>query len=205
MASKVPSWVVGVAGAVIAIVATITSSTLLYQTRGDIAGVRSVNADKRGTVERLWSSHRQADQRATAADMFLAQALAPGAGRTFLLEQVAYQMRGAVLSMWVASGEDVPDKTPETIAKAEDLLGKGDVGGYATLRAEVDRLRLLSRSHLNGVANEIRAGESRIDVLQAWESWLYLAYVFFNLLALMVTMCKDLPVWRAQGHGARAG
>ena len=119
MASKIPSWVVGVAGAVIAIVATITSSTLLYQTRGDIAGVRSEIAGKRGTVERLWSSHRQADQRATAADMFLAQALAPGAGRTFLLEQAAYQMRGAVLSMWVASGEDVADKTPETIAKAE--------------------------------------------------------------------------------------
>ena len=205
MLSKIPSWAVGVAGAVIAIVATITSSTLLYQTRGDIAEVRSEIEDKRSTVERMWSSHRQADQRATAADMFLAQALGPGAGRTFLLEQAAYQMRGAVLSMWAASGEDVPDNTPETIAEAEDLLGNGDVAGYATLRAEVDRLRLLSQSHLNGVADEIRAGESRIEALQAWESWLYLAYVFFNLLALMVTMCKDLPVWRAQGHGARAG
>ena len=135
--------------------------------------------------------------------MFLAQALGRTTERTFLFKQAAYQMRGAVLSMWAASGEDVPDRSPKTIAEAEQLLGKGKLGAYATLKSEVDRLRLLSQSHLNGVADEIRARESRIEALQARESWLYLAYVFFNLLALMVTMCKDLPIWRADAQGAR--
>ena len=58
MLSKIPSWSVGVAGAAIAIVATVANSTLLYQTRTDIADVRSELADTRGRVERLWSSHR---------------------------------------------------------------------------------------------------------------------------------------------------
>lgn len=205
MLSKIPSWGVGLAGAVIAIAATIASSTLLYQTRGGIADARSEIADKRGRVERLWSSHRQADQRATAADMFLAQALGPGAGRSFLLEQAAAQMRGAALSMWVASGESVPDKTPGTITDAEQLLIKGDVGGYSMLRSETDRLRLLSQTHLNGLGDEIRAAESRVASLVEREFWLYLAYVFLNLLALMVTMCKDLPVWRDERRGLRAG
>ncbi len=37
--------------------------------------------------------------------------------------------------------------------------------------------------------------ESRVESLQTRESWVCPAYVFFNLLGLMVTMCKDLPVW----------
>ena len=205
MLSKIPSWAVGVAGAAIAIVATVTSTTLLYQTRTDIADVRSELADTRSTVDRLWSSHRQADQRSTAADMFVAQALGPGPGRAFLLEQAAHQLRGAVLSMWAASGESVPDTPPAAVAAAEERLRNGDTGGYASLRSEIDRQRLLSRSHLNGLADEIRAFEARIESLQASESWLYLAYVFFNLLGLMVTMCKDLPVWRSDGPVARAG
>ena len=137
--------------------------------------------------------------------MFVAQALGPGAGRAFLLEQAAYQLRGAVLSMWAASGESVPDTPPTAVAAADERLRNGDTDGYTSLRSEIDRLRLLSRLHLNGLADGIRASETRIESLQASESWLYLAYVFFNLLGLMVTMCKDLPVWRSDGHGARAG
>lgn len=204
MLSRIPSWVAGVTGAVIAIAATITSSTLLHQTRGEIADVGSEIADKRDSVNRLWSNHRRADQQSTAADMFLAQALAPSPGQSFLLERTAYHMMGAVLSMRTASGEPVPDETPETIAEAMELLGKGDAAGYETLRSEIDRLRLLSQSHLNDLANETQSAEARIESLRARESWLYLAYVFFNLLGLMVVMCKDLPVWRAEVHGTWA-
>ncbi len=72
-----------------------------------------------------------------------------------------------------------------------------------SLKSEIDRLRLLSQTHISGRADDIRAAESRVESLQARESWVYLAYVFFNLLGLMVTMCKDLPVWKAERHSER--
>ena len=106
--------------------------------------------------------------------------------------------------MWVASGKPVPEQTPAEIAALEDRLGKGDIGGYAPLKAKIDELRLLSQSHLNGISAGIRAAEARIERLQGRESWIYLAYVFFNLLGLMVTMCKDLPVWRQESRGKAA-
>ena len=111
MLSRIPSWAVAVAGAAIAIAATATSTMLLHQTRADITAVKSEIADTRRAVDRLWSSHLQADQRSTAADVFFAQALGSDTSRSFLLEQAAYQLRGAVLSMWAASGEPVPDKS----------------------------------------------------------------------------------------------
>ena len=205
MPSKIPSWAVAVAGAAIAIAATATSTTLLHQTRGDITAMKSKIADTRREVDRLWSSHLQADQRATTADVFFAQALGADAShQSFLLEQSAYQLRGAVLSMWAASGESVPDYPPEAIAEAERLLSEGVRNGYVSLKLEIDRLRLLSQKHISGRADNIRAAESRIDSLQARESWIYLAYVFFNILGLMITMCKDIPVWKVERHEKRA-
>ena len=204
MLSKIPSWTVAVAGAAIVIVATATSSILLYETRADIRQAQREISEMRRKVDRLWGNHLQADQRSTAANVFFAQALAPSANRSFLLQQAAYQLRGAVLSMKVASGEKVPDEVPAEIAAFEKQLGEGDVRGYSSFKQEIDRLRLGSQSRLNGLADDIRAAEARIESGQAWESWIYLAYVFFNLLGLMVTMCKDLPVWRADRRGERA-
>ena len=201
MQSKIPSWVVAVAGAAIVIVATATSSTLLYQTRAAVSVAQSEIAEMRRKVDRLWGSHLQADQRSAAADVFFAQALAPSTNRSFLLQQAAFQLRGAVLSMWAASGEAVPDKIPAEIAAFEKQLGDGDARGYASLKKEIDRLRLGSQSHLNGLGDDIRALESSIASEQVRESWIYLAFVFFNLLGLMVTMCKDLPVWKAEAGG----
>ncbi len=71
------------------------------------------------------------------------------------------------------------------------------------VKSEIDRLRLLSQTHIGGRADDSRAAESRGESLQARESWVYLAYVFFNLLGLMVTMGKDLPVWKAERHSER--
>ena len=203
MLSKIPSWAVAVAGGVIVIAATATSTMLLYQIRTDINAMKSEIADTRRAADRLWSNHRQADQRSTSADVFFGQALGSDTSRSFLLEQAAHQLRGAVLSMWAASGEPVPDKPPETIAAAERQLRAGDARGYGSLKNEIDRLRLLSQKHINKRAGDIRAAESRVESLQARQSWVYLAYVFFNLLGLMVTMCKDLPVWKAERHGER--
>ena len=204
MLSRIPSWAVAVTGAAIVIVATASGSILLYESRENIANVRSEISGKQREIDRLWSNHRQADQRATAADVFFGQAIGAGPERPVLLRLAAQQLRGAVLSMWVASGKPVPDETPPNVAALEARLGTGDVGAYGALKAEIDKLRLLSQSHLNGISAEVRAAEARIEALQACESWLYLAYVFCNLLGLMIAMCKDLPVWRTERRGAPA-
>ena len=103
MLLRIPSWAVAVVGASIVIVATATSSTLLHQTRTGIISAQSEIAEIRRGFDRQWSNHLQADQRSTAADSFLAQALGSSAGQSFLLGQAAYQLRGAVLSMWAAA------------------------------------------------------------------------------------------------------
>ena len=205
MLSKIPPWAVAVAGAAIAIAATLTSSTLLYQTRSEVSAEQSMIREDRGRVDRLWASHVQADQRSTAANVFLGQALETGSNQQFLLDQVAKQLLSAVLSMWAASGEPVPEAQPEPIAEAEQQLRNGNADGYATLMQEIDRLRILSQSHIETLGDDIRAAEARIDALQDRELWLYLAYVFSNVLALVVTMCKDLPVWGGKRHRVRSG
>ena len=206
MLSKIPSWAVAVTGGAIVIAATATSTMLLHQARLDITAVKSEIAETRNAVDRLWDSHLQADHRSTAADVFFARALESDTSqkvRSFLFKQAAEHLRGAVLSMWAASGEPVPDKSPETIAAAEQLLREGNTDGYVSLKSEINRLRLLSQTHINGRTADVRAAESRVEALQARESHVYLAYVFFNLLGLMVTMCKDLPVWKAERPGKR--
>ena len=205
MPSMIPSWAIAIAGAVIAIAATAISSTLLYHIQGDIAAIKSEISDARIASDRLWRSHLQADQRSTTADVFLAHALgAEASHQSFLHEQAANQLFGAVLSMWAASGEPVPDGPPNAIVEAKRQLHEGDVEGYVLLKSKIDQLRLLSQEHINGQADDIQAAESRIESLQVRESRIYLAYVFFNLLGLMVTMCKDLPVWKGkQGHTLR--
>lgn len=204
MLSRIPSWAVAVAGTSIVIIATGIGFTLLHQTRADIDTIQTEIADMRGTVERLWGSHLQADQRSAAADVFFALALAPSSHQSFLLDKAASQLRGAVLSMRVASGEEVPDETPASIATFENQLRDGNVLGYNSLKYEIDQLRLTSQSYLNTLAKNIRAEESRLDAMQMRESWIYLAYMFFNFLGLIVVMCKDLPVWRVDHRGERA-
>ena len=203
MISSVPSWAVTIAGASIVVIATFTSSTVLYQIRENVTKARSEIADDRHRIDRLWSSHRQADQRATAADIFLAEALGESSSTPFLLEQAAYQLRGALLSMWAASGQDIPDDPPKNIEILEGKLRQGDLSAYEGLKSEINRLRLLSQSYINQISSDIRSVESGLEALEARQSAIYLAYVFFNLFGLIVTMCKDLPVWRDTRSGLR--
>ena len=129
-----------------------------------------------------------ADQRSTAADVFVAMALAERADTEtlpVLLEQTAGQLQGALLAMWAASGEAVPDEPPEEIQSLYATLRGGDLRGYASLKSEINRLRLLSQTNIDQLGTDIGAIELRIESLRARESSLYLAYVFLNLLGLI--------------------
>ena len=83
MASKIPSWLVSVVGAIIVIAATALSSISLHETRTRITEARSEITTIQQKVDNRWNSHRQADERATAADIFYAEALGQNAGAEF--------------------------------------------------------------------------------------------------------------------------
>lgn len=200
MLSRIPSWAVAVTGATIVIVATAISSTLLYESQKNIIDAHANVAKEKQTVDRLWSNHQQADQRENAANAFFAQTLETETSRPLLLQLAAESFRGAVLSMLAASGKPVSEKTPAEIETLEEALRKGDTDAYKMFRTEINDLRLLSQTHLSTISNGIQSAETHLKALQAHESWLYLTYVFFNLLGLMIVMCKDLPVWRGKAE-----
>ena len=81
------------------------------------------------------------------------------------------------------------------------MLSEGKVNGYYRLKSEIDRFRELSANYINDQIGVIMPLESIVEALRARESFLYMTYVFFNLLGLMITMCKDLPVWKLKGRG----
>ena len=83
------------------------------------------------------------------------------------------------------------------------MLSKIPSWGVAVTGAAIAIIATATSSTL--LYDVVRGTESRIKSLRSRESWIYLAYVFFNLLGLMVAMCKDLPVWRSERAAAGAG
>ena len=126
---RIPSWCVAVLAAFIVIVASLLSWTTLRKTEAEIAEARTEVAAMLRTADSSWNSHRQADQRSSTAAMFLAQ-VSGNPNAPFLLAQAATHLRGATLSMWAASGQDVPAEPPENIAKLEQKLRAGDLSAY---------------------------------------------------------------------------
>ena len=198
MLSKIPSWVVAIVGAAIVVVATATSSTLLHQTRESVQEISKEIAESRRRVDRLWSNHLVADRQSIAGDLLYAQAMSENGKPEFILERAAYYLWSATLAMWIASGKHEAETMEEKLLRFKESLAHGDIRGYEQFKLKINQLRELSATNINGHTAELRAAESRIESLQSRESLLYMAYVFFNLLGLMVTMCKDLPVWKSE-------
>ena len=198
MLSRIPSWTLAVAGPTIVVIATATTSTLLYQAQESVKEASAEIAETRRTVDRLWGNHLVAEQRSTAGELFFAQVRGGNQNSGFLQERAAYHLWSAALSMWVSSGEPDPETTEDRLLSLRTMLAQGDSSGYNGLKSEINRFRKLSAQYINSQTAEMRAIEARIQSLNAHESTLHMAYVFFNLFGLMVTMCKDLPVWKTE-------
>ena len=98
--------------------------------------------------------------------------------------------------MWAASGQEVPDETPENIVSLEEDLRNGKLGVYAGMEAEVERLRQLSMVHISELSRMIDKRRAEIESLELEESAAHRKYFFLSLLGLIVAMCKDLPLWK---------
>lgn len=198
MLSRIPSWAFAIAGPAIVIIATAITSPLLYQTQESIKQGTAEIAEARREVDRLWSNHLLAEQKSTAGDLFFAQVKGGNQNSGFLYRSAAYQLWKAALLMWIAAGEPEPDDTQEKLLSFRRMLTEGDSNGYDILKSEINRLRELSAQYINKQTAEIRNTQARMQSLNVRETRLYLAYLFFNVLGLMVTMCKDLPVWKTE-------
>lgn len=200
MLSRIPSWVVAVAGATIIIVATATSSTILHKTQTRIGETVSEIAQASSQFDRMWSSHLISDRRSAAADSLFGQALGSDSreAQNFLLKQTGYHLRGSLLAMMLAAEANVSDSTPTEITDLEKELERGNYRAFNAFKDMIDKLRLRSQKVLNDKGSTIRELQKNMQLLRRQESILYLAVVFFNLLGLIVVMCKDLPIWRVQ-------
>lgn len=192
--SQVPSWCVAVLGTLLIVVASVVSWTTLRQVNDEIAEARADVASGLRKVDSLWISHRQADQRSSTATNFITQTTgSPNAG--FLLAEAAAQLRGAVLSMWAASGEEVPERPPDNVVSLENRLRNGDLTAYGELKLELERLRTLSARHISETSEAVDSKRAEIEMLESQEATAFRTYFLLSLLGLIVAMCKDLPVW----------
>lgn len=200
MISKIPAWVIAVAGATIIIIATATSTIILDDIRSDVGGGLSEIAEANVQFDRMWDSHLMSDRRSSVADSLFGQALASNSEevRTFLLTQTGYHLRGALLAMMVAADADVTDETPEEISKIEGELAHGKYKAFRKFKELIDQNRLESQKVLNNRRSTIRDLQKNMELLRRQESIVHLAIVFFNLLGLIIVMCKDLPVWKGR-------
>ena len=196
----IPSWVVGTAGAVIVILSTAITTISLAEIRSKLGATRSEVATVQDQIQSAWNNHLLSERRSTSADALLAMALRDEAGSAdilFALRRVADHLQGAVLAMWVASGDSLPDESPQGIRESTAKLAAGDLSGYAVLRSSIDSLQLQVQQRINTeLAERLSEKNELLSKLEARESQHYLWYVSMNLLGLIVTMCKDLPMWK---------
>lgn len=198
MLSKIPSWVIAVFGAAIIIISTATSSTILHNIRAGVGNGLADIAEANAQFDRMWNSHLMSDRRSSVADSLFGQALVSNSveAKTFLLKQSGYHLRGSLLAMMVAADADISDETPREIDEIEEQLANGEYRAFAKFKEMINQHRLTSQKVLNDKRTMIRELQNSSELLRRQESIVHLAIVFFNLLGLIIVMCKDLPVWR---------
>lgn len=198
MLSKIPSWVITVAGATIIIISTATSSTILHNVRADVGDGLVEIADSNAQFDRMWNSHLMSDRRSSVADSLFGQALNSNSDevQTFLFEQTGYHLRGSLLAMMVAADVEITDNIPKEIANIEGDLARGEHNAFMKFKELIDQHRLKSQKVLNNKRLNIRKLQKNMELLQGQESIIHLAIVFFNILGLIIVLCKDLPVWK---------
>ena len=193
MLSTIPSWVVAVTGAVTVIAATATSSILLYQNKKRITEARSEAENMQVSKDRAWNQHLLAEQRYNNAILMELIRGVAGNADPLLLKRTISPLRDAVLAMWNTQEriKEDPTKGPEEAVRVDYEEE------WHRLEGAYEQLKLSSVSYINGINENIKSIESEhIKPLERDELLIYMSYVFFNLLGLIITMCKDLPIWR---------
>ena len=205
MLSKIPSWTVGLIGALMVLMSVAIGATMLRKTTHDIAMKSSMVSEYRREIDNKWSNWILAAQRKEAADLYVADELgiplnANPIRDQFIRDKIAGLLQGAILAMTVASGKQVPDETPSAIQDYMDKLRSGDYSAYRFLLSEINSLEKASQDSIKQLSDNIKLKETEIIDLRNRESMFYMMFVCFNILGLIIVMLKDLPIWKAVNH-----
>lgn len=197
---RVPSWAVGLTGALIVVFSVALSPLSVHGLEEDIRGERGKISRLTESHQRLWGSHTLADQRAATADMlagFIAQAEGPP--HQFLLGRAGGHLQGAILAMWAGTGASDDQNGSELEARVGELLARfnaGDLNAYDEMASVLDDLRLASRNAVNGRASQRTESEARLQELELSHDRIRALQSGMNILGLVIVLLKDLPIWR---------
>ena len=196
---RVPSWSVGLAGALIVLASTALTPLRLHGLEEDIYAERGKISQLIETYQRLWTNHTRADMQASTADILITrvplhQQPSERAGR---------HVWAAVLSMSAATGAP---NDPELIDHVNELRNRFDAGhltAYTEMTALLNDLRQESGDALNEQVAQRSVSERRLHALERrynlnriWQSSL-------NVLGLVLVLLKDLPIWGRREPKAR--
>ena len=193
MLSTIPSWAVALTGAIILIIGTVVNSILLYQNKKRIIEARSEAENMQVLKDRAWGQHLLAEQRYDTATLMELIHEAAGNANPPLLKRTISRLRGAVLAMW-----NTQEKIREDPTKgSEEAVHVDYKEEWHRLESAYGELKDSSVLYINQINVNIKSIESeRIKPLERCELLIYISYVFFNFLGLLITMCKDLPIWK---------
>ena len=185
MMSRIPSWIVGVFGALIVLVSTFLLSCRVTKLDEDILQAQAARAEHAQTIESKWDNHQLGDLREAHADQLVGLALLATSSdiQTILINRATAFLHGAILAM---------DAAARTRMDEESVRGLG----YEALKELLNTLRLESRAAINEVAAERQRVEDEINKERSRRSMLRLWTVALNILGLAVVMLKDLPIWK---------
>jgi hypothetical protein len=200
VARSIPKWTIGVAGALLAIGATIFTATFVRQLEMSVATKTSEAANVRASISQLWQNHTLADQRETSADIFLSDiALNQQAAQT-LLPLIAHNLLGATLAMTAAAAQNVGAQAPTEVLKLENRLRHGDLTAYGEWKSKIDSLRLQSRDVIDTRAKSASTLDSEVRLLRARQAIATQLALLVTVVGLIVALLKDLPIWRPDGQ-----
>ena len=195
----IPSWLVGLTGALLVLLSTGLSSIFWSSLDEKIRTKQSDLTKLSKKSDLMWGSHQLGDQRVAFSEQLLGMFLVGERRPEFFLTASGYHLRGAVLAMMTAADESDDQGTLQReVGVLERRLSTGDLKAYSELRSKMDELRLKSRDAINDLAEERGTLESDIRELEAKKELVRLFSVALNLLGLIIVMLKDLPVWKTR-------
>ncbi|MYD31668.1 MAG: hypothetical protein F4142_02265 [Nitrospira sp. SB0675_bin_23] len=193
MLKSIPSWSIGAFGASLVIVATLISHLAIRSLNDEVikldGKIREINL----SVDRLWDSHKLADNRKFSVNLFMTQLSSSDKNREIMLSNIAYYMKGSVLAMYSATDLNIPKNEHREI----DLLRRGDLNAYKKLEELLESLREKSKDAINKRKIQKDALIAEKQKLEHKERSVNFWFMFLNILGLIVVLLKDLPIWKS--------
>lgn len=224
--SKIPSWVIGVAGASLVIISAAVSAVVLYGVDTDISAIQRQIGILDTRNQRLTEISLIADRQAEIGHNFIAvgtdgfnhaSAILRGQGNSppdgsMVLARGGQQLWGATQEMWRAGNANDDTELQSAVNQAcanaagedwesvgQDLLRRflaGEFATYGGMGEILDAHRNRAVCVRDYHRRQITDHEVRRAELQLRRDRIRGQQVALNILGLIIVLLKDLPIWR---------